>query len=160
ALCGAGEARPRLGRGGGRPGIAAAADLLVHHPSPLSAGRLRRQPSRLRPRHRGIPDPAAPGRRGQPDDRPGALGFLLRRARLADRLGGDGRPRPSAPAAPLIHRPGQEAGGGDRGMSRAALLRRWLLRAVLVAGLAFFYAPIVSVVLFSFNASTSAAVWS
>lgn len=45
-------------------------------------------------------------------------------------------------------------------MSRAALLRRWLLRAVLVAGLAFFYAPIVSVVLFSFNASTSAAVWS
>ena len=45
-------------------------------------------------------------------------------------------------------------------MSRAATLRRWLLRGVLAAGLLFFYAPIVSVVLFSFNASTSATVWS
>jgi putrescine transport system permease protein len=44
-------------------------------------------------------------------------------------------------------------------MSRAALLRRWLLRAALIAGLLFFYAPIISVVLFSFNVSTSAAVW-
>ena len=31
---------------------------------------------------------------------------------------------------------------------------------VLVAGLVFFYAPIVSVILFSFNASTSATLWS
>jgi putrescine transport system permease protein len=45
-------------------------------------------------------------------------------------------------------------------MSNAANLRRWLLRAVLAAGLAFFYAPIVSVVLFSFNSSTSATLWS
>jgi putrescine transport system permease protein len=45
-------------------------------------------------------------------------------------------------------------------MTRAPAIRRWLLRAVLVAGLVFFYAPIVSVVLFSFNASTSATLWS
>jgi len=45
-------------------------------------------------------------------------------------------------------------------MSRAAALRRWLLRGALAAGLLFFYVPIVSVVLFSFNGSTSATVWS
>lgn len=45
-------------------------------------------------------------------------------------------------------------------MSRGALIRRWLLRATLLLGLLFFYAPIVSVVLYSFNASTSIAVWS
>ncbi|MFO1059578.1 MAG: ABC transporter permease subunit [Dongiaceae bacterium] len=43
-------------------------------------------------------------------------------------------------------------------MSRARV-RRWLLRTVLAAGLAFLYAPIVSVVLFSFNAASSVAVW-
>ncbi len=45
-------------------------------------------------------------------------------------------------------------------MSNTPALRRWLLRSVLIAGLAFFYAPIVSVVLFSFNSSTSATLWS
>jgi putrescine transport system permease protein len=45
-------------------------------------------------------------------------------------------------------------------MTRSALMRRFLLRGVLALGLLFFYAPIVSVVLFSFNASTSVAVWS
>src|SRR5262249_5246618 len=86
------------------------------------------------------------------------VGFLLRRPGLAHRLGGDGRPRAAAPAAALLHRPRAQAGGGSR--MRAALYRRWMLRAVLIAGLAFFYAPIVSVGLFSFNSSTSAAVGS
>jgi putrescine transport system permease protein len=45
-------------------------------------------------------------------------------------------------------------------MSRPFAPRRWPLRAVLAGGLLFFYAPIVSVVLFSFNGSTSATVWS
>ena len=60
----------------------------------------------------------------------------------------------------VLRRPRAQAGSGGGCMSRAALVRRWLLRAVLIAGLLFFYAPIVSVVLFSFNSSTSAAVWS
>ncbi len=38
-------------------------------------------------------------------------------------------------------------------------LSRWLLRSVLAAALIFFYAPIASVIVFSFNASTSATVW-
>jgi putrescine transport system permease protein len=37
--------------------------------------------------------------------------------------------------------------------------RRWGLRAVLGAGLFFLYAPIVSVILFSFNNTSSAAIW-
>jgi putrescine transport system permease protein len=37
---------------------------------------------------------------------------------------------------------------------------RWKLRLVLLAGLAFLYAPIILVVLFSFNNSTSTTVWS
>src|SRR5262249_40680200 len=140
-------------------GLAALADLLVHHLAAVAAGSLRRQPPRLRAGDGRISDPAAAGWRGQPDDRAGAVGFLLRCAGLADRLGGDGRPRAAAPAAPFLRGPRAQAGGGGH-VSRAALLRRWLLRGVLIAGLMFFYAPIVSVVLFSFNSSTSAAVWS
>jgi putrescine transport system permease protein len=45
-------------------------------------------------------------------------------------------------------------------MTRRLDIRQWLLRLVLATGLLFLYAPIASVVLFSFNSSTSAAVWS
>ena len=45
-------------------------------------------------------------------------------------------------------------------MSDRPDIRRWLLRGVLGAGLLFLYAPIASVIIFSFNGSTSATVWS
>jgi putrescine transport system permease protein len=45
-------------------------------------------------------------------------------------------------------------------MRERVTLRHWLLRLALLTGLLFLYAPIASVVLFSFNSSTSAAVWS
>jgi putrescine transport system permease protein len=45
-------------------------------------------------------------------------------------------------------------------MTRRLAARQWPLRLVLATGLLFLYAPIASVVLFSFNSSTSAAVWS
>ena len=44
-------------------------------------------------------------------------------------------------------------------MRRSEAWRRLGLRAVLGAGLFFLYAPIVSVILFSFNNTSSAAVW-
>ena len=43
-------------------------------------------------------------------------------------------------------------------MRRSEAWRRLGLRAVLGAGLFFLYAPIVSVILFSFNSTSSAAV--
>jgi len=45
-------------------------------------------------------------------------------------------------------------------VTRRLSARQWPLRLVLALGLLFLYAPIASVVLFSFNSSTSPAVWS
>jgi putrescine transport system permease protein len=45
-------------------------------------------------------------------------------------------------------------------MSERLSFGRWALRGALLAGLFFFYAPIALVILFSFNSSTSATLWS
>ena len=102
--------------------------------------------------------PTLVGDASQPDDRAGDLGRVLLGPRLADGLVGGGGAvgadgRADDDLQPLSGQ-GRRQGGGPE-MNR----RPTFLITVLCFGFAFFYIPILSMIVYSFNASRLATVW-
>src|SRR5208283_3539619 len=97
--------------------------------------------------------PRSPGRARQSDDRQGAVGRILHQPRLASGgLGGGG----DAAVAALADGKNPPPAGQGGGMTKK--LPPFLL-VMLVLGYLFLYGPIVSVVVYSFNASRLVTVW-
>src|SRR5262249_26950287 len=151
-----GDARPAAARGCERPGRAPSLRVPAHHAAAGRAGALRSLPVRLHPHARRVRHALARRRRQrlpvrQPDRRP----VPHRLPRLGDGLGAGALPsrRGRDPHARLLAVPAA-APGGDRLMD-VALSRTgaWILRAFFALVVVFLYAPIVILLIFSFNDS-------
>src|SRR5690606_536374 len=110
--------------------------------------------ARLHPRDRRIRHSGAPRRARHADDRPRPLERVLRQPRLAGGGGGRHRHARRGRRADHVHaHPRRAAGGGP-------LMRRIGFTTVIaVIGFVFLYAPILSLVIYSFNASRLVTVW-
>ena len=135
---------------GGRPLV----DLLPRHAAALDAGDHRRLHAGLRAGDRRVRDPRAARRAGHADDRPGALERVLLQPRLAGGERGG-------------HRHAGGAGGPDHDPAHARRRRRrradarvgTVLLIFCILGFVFLYAPILSLIIFSFNESQLVTVW-
>src|SRR6185437_15052979 len=155
ALRDARAARPGAARGGDRSRLPAVSRLSRRHPAAVAAQHRRRLSPRLHSGGRRVRHPRSPRRSRHADDRQGAVGRVLHQSRLAGRFrGGDRHAGPARRA----DRAGAARARARRGGGMTAR-RAPLLLAVLALGYLFLYAPIVSLIVYSFNASRLVTVW-
>src|SRR5690606_37903614 len=150
-------ARLHPARGGRGPRREAGACFPAHHPAAVDARHHRRLPAGVHSGGGRVRDPRPARRTGRADHRPGAVDRVLHQPRLAACFGGGGghaaADRDPDPGVRVHREPTRTARG--RGMKRQS----WWLWAVIAAGYAFLYIPIVSVIVYSFSASRLATVW-
>src|SRR5690606_24747535 len=156
ALRHAGAHGPEPARGGGGSRRAALEGLLDRDAAALPARRDRGLPAGVHPRRGRVRDPGPAGWIRCADDGQGAVDGVLHQPRLAPRLGH--RRAPAAHAGGAHHaaatrRETRRCGG--RTMNR----RPFALFTVLAFGYAFLYIPIISLIVYSFNASRLVTVW-
>src|SRR5690606_20565667 len=144
-------------RSGGGSRRKALACLPARHAAAVDAGHHRRLAAGVHPCGGRVRDPRHPGRARRADHRPRAVDRVLHQPRLA--AGGRGHHRHAAAdrvadaGVRVFREPARGTGGA--GVKR----RPFLLYTAMVLGYAFLYIPILSVVVYSFNASRVATVW-
>src|SRR4029453_13165402 len=101
------------------------------------------------------PDARSGRRRPPPQDRPRAVGRVLRQSRLARRIRRLGRPAAAADRADHV----VPAPAVARARGGAMKKRAPMLVSVVAFGYALLYVPIISVVVYSFNDSRLVTLW-
>src|SRR5690606_6551639 len=96
---------------------------------------------------------------GHPDDRPGAVAGVLQQPRLAGGLGRGHGDAGAAAGADHDFPPVPEQGTGVEAVMNAGRTSL-LTKLVLLAGFLFLYAPMFSLIVYSFNESRLVTVWS
>src|SRR5262249_2620367 len=142
-------------RGGVGSRIAAVPRLPRGDAAAVAARHRRRLSPRLHPDGRRVRDPRPSRRSRQSDDRQGPLGRVLHQPRLAG--GGGGGDRHAG--LPRRADRGGAALPARRGGGRMTPHRSLTLKLALGLGYLFLYAPIASLIVYSFNASRLVTVW-
>src|SRR6185295_6389710 len=138
----------------------AVAGLLAHHRAAVQGRHHRRLDAGVHPLRRRVRHTRAAGRAAHADDRPRAVGRVLQQQRLDHGL--HRRRRAGAAdrraAGHLQQVPGRIAGAAVMSAPKATPAQ-WFGRAWLAGGFLFLYLPIVTLVIYSFNASSLPTVW-
>src|SRR5690606_37740083 len=142
-----------------RPGGTALEGLLHHHPAAVQGRHHRRVDAGADSHRRRVRHPRAAGRPRHADDRPGAVAGVLQQPRLAGGVGGGDGDAGAVAGADHDFPPVPEQGAGVEVVMNGMRTSR-LTKLMLAAGFLFLYAPMLSLIVYSFNESRLVTVWS